>query len=41
MSIIFSRCFAMPSAETFGIKPIGEFVKRYLVDAKISVDVLP
>lgn len=28
----------MPSAETFGIKPIGEFVKRYLAEAKVSVD---
>jgi hypothetical protein len=38
LTIRFSRCFAMPSAETFGIKPIGEFVQRYLVDAQVSVD---
>jgi hypothetical protein len=38
MTIAFSRCFAMPSAETFGIRPIGEFVKRYLAESKISVD---
>lgn len=38
MTIQFSRCFAMPSAETFSIRPIGEFVKRYLVEAKVSVD---
>lgn len=38
MTIQFSRCFAMPNAETFSIKPIGEFVQRYLVHAKISVD---
>jgi hypothetical protein len=28
----------MPNAETFGIKPIGEFVKRYLAAAEVSVD---
>lgn len=38
MTIQFSRCFAMPNAETFSIRPIGEFVKRYLAEAKVSVD---
>lgn len=38
MTIRFSRCFAMPSAETFSVKPIGDFVQRYLAEAKISVD---
>jgi hypothetical protein len=38
MTIAFSRCFAMPSAETFGIKPIGEFVQRYLAVSNVSVD---
>ena len=38
MTIQFSRCFAMPNAETFSIRPIGEFVRRYLADAKVSVD---
>lgn len=38
MTIRFSRCFAMPNAETFSVKPIGEFVQRYLAGAKISVD---
>jgi hypothetical protein len=38
MTIQFSRCFAMPSAETFSIRPIGEFVKRYLAEAQVSVD---
>jgi hypothetical protein len=38
MTILFSRAFAMPSAETFSVKPIGEFVRRFLVEAKISVD---
>lgn len=28
----------MPSAETFGIKPIGDFVRAYLACSKISVD---
>jgi hypothetical protein len=38
MTIQFSRCFAMPNAETFSIKPIGEFVQRYLAASKVSVD---
>jgi hypothetical protein len=38
MTIQFSRCFAMPNAETFSVKPIGDFVRRYLADAKTSVD---
>lgn len=38
MSILFSRCFAMPNAATFSVKPIGEFVQRYMVASKISVD---
>src|SRR5216683_1651863 len=29
--MIFNRAFAMPSANTFGIKPIGKFVTRWLV----------
>jgi hypothetical protein len=28
----------MPSADTFSVKPIGEFVKRYLKRSRISVD---
>jgi hypothetical protein len=38
MTIQFSRCFAMPNAETFSIKPIGEFVQRYMAASKVSVD---
>lgn len=38
MTIRFSRCFAMPNAETFSVKPIGEFVQRFLAEAEISVD---
>lgn len=34
----FSRAFAMPDAETFSIKPIGEFVRAYLACSKVSVD---
>lgn len=36
--IRFSRHWAMPNADTFSVKPIGEFVRRYLVESKISVD---
>jgi hypothetical protein len=38
MTIQFSRCFAMPNAATFSIKPIGEFVQRYMAGAEVSVD---
>lgn len=38
MSIQFSRCFAMPSAETFSVKPIGAFVHRYLGRGLVSID---
>jgi len=34
----FSRVFAMPSADTFSVKPIGEFVLRYMRAAEVSVD---
>jgi hypothetical protein len=34
----FSRKWAMPSEDTFSIKPIGEFVKSYLAKSKISID---
>ena len=33
----FTREWAMPSADTFSIKPIGEFVKRYIQNG-VSVD---
>ena len=36
--IRFSRCFAMPNAATFSVKPIGEFVQRFMAEAKVSVD---
>jgi len=34
--MIFNRVWAMPNSETFNVKPIGEFVKKYL--RGISVD---
>lgn len=34
----FSRVWAMPNCDTFSIKPIGEFVQRYLKNSKVSVD---
>src|SRR5678815_4084817 len=36
--ITFSRTWAMPDSSTFSIKPIGEFVKKYLKDSIISCD---
>ena len=33
-----TRIFAMPNSETFTVAPIGDFVKRYLADSKVSVD---
>lgn len=36
--MIFSRVWAMPSHDTFSVKPIGEFVQRYLAQSKCSVD---
>lgn len=38
MTIAFSRHFAMPNAETFSIRPIGDFVRGYLAKAAVSVD---
>lgn len=32
------RVFAMPNAETFSIKPIGDWVRRYVESSRISVD---
>lgn len=34
----FSRHWAMPNHDTFSVKPIGDFVQRYLADSKVSVD---
>jgi len=34
----FRRTFAMPNADTFSIKPIGEFVQAFVKNARVSVD---
>ena len=34
----FSRQWAMPSADTFSVKPIGDFVGRWLPKGSISAD---
>jgi hypothetical protein len=33
-----NRVWAMPSSNTFDVKPIGDFVKSYLQQSQISVD---
>ena len=33
-----NRVFAFPNPDTFDCPPIGQFVKRYLRDSKVSVD---
>ena len=38
MDIVFSRVWAMPNSDTFSVKPIGDFVRRYLTASKVSVD---
>ena len=35
---VFSRVWAMPSADTFSVGPIGDFVKRYLRASQVSID---
>jgi len=34
----FSRTWAMPSEDTFSVKPIGDFVQRYMAGSKVSID---
>ena len=34
----FSRVWAMPNKDTFSVAPIGDFVKRYLSESRVSVD---
>ena len=34
----FNRIWAMPTSDTFDCKPIGNLVKRYLAESKVSVD---
>jgi hypothetical protein len=37
-SVAFSRAWAMPSGDTFSVRPIGAFVRKYLQTSTISVD---
>jgi hypothetical protein len=37
-SLLITRVWAMPSKDTFSVKPIGEFVKKYLRESKCSID---
>lgn len=34
----FSRVWAMPSKDTFSVRPIGDFVRKYLAKSTVSVD---
>jgi hypothetical protein len=36
--MIINRTWAMPASDTFDVKPIGDFVRRYLVMSTLSVD---
>lgn len=35
--MLINRVWAMPSADTFDVPPIGDFVKRYLRQSKVSI----
>lgn len=36
--MIINRVWAMPNKDTFSVKPIGQFVKKYLKDSTVSFD---
>lgn len=36
--LTINRVWAMPNSETFSVRPIGEFVHRFLCRASVSVD---
>ena len=36
--MLMTRVFAMPSADTFSVGPIGDFVQRYLRASSVSID---
>lgn len=38
MALVMNRVWAMPNADTFDIEPIGQLVKRYLRQSRVSVD---
>lgn len=33
-----NRTWAMPHSDTFSVPPIGEFVRKYLANSKVSID---
>lgn len=35
---VFSRAWAMPNHDTFSIRPIGDFVRRYMDGSTVSID---
>ena len=35
---VFRRVWAMPSADTFSVPPMGDMVKRYLRESTVSID---
>jgi hypothetical protein len=37
-AVAFRREWAMPHGDTFTVRPIGDFVKRYLAASSVSVD---
>lgn len=36
--MLMTRTFAMPNSETFTVRPIGAFVRKYLASHQVSVD---
>jgi hypothetical protein len=38
MNATFNRVWAMPNSDTFSVKPIGDFVRRYLAQSRVSID---
>lgn len=38
MNATFTRVWAMPSKDTFSVRPIGEFVRKYLSRSVVSAD---
>lgn len=36
--MLITRTFAMPNSETFTVRPIGDFVRKYLAAGQVSVD---
>lgn len=38
MAATFKREWAMPSGDTLSVRPIGDFVRKYLADSTVSID---